>query len=113
MVEGVTNTHHMKNSEKTAISKIRAALGLKRLDPRRLFLVNDEGGKWIGDRAELTANQARDLSDLRKCSVRDYEDACAALTNIAAVNAVGIVANWDDIPEDWRDGSALGPILPL
>jgi K+/H+ antiporter YhaU regulatory subunit KhtT len=107
------NTKKMKTTEKEAVSKIRAALDLKRLDPRRLFIVDDGDCKWIGDRAELTAKQARDLSDILNCSTKDYNDHCSALTNISATKATGIVKNWEDLPEDWRDGSALGPILPL
>jgi hypothetical protein len=48
-------------TQQESLAKIRTTLGLKRLDPRRLFIVDDGAYTWIGDRADLTVKDARDL----------------------------------------------------
>lgn len=119
----------MTTTEKKAVSKIRAALGLKRLDPRRLYSVSDGAYTWIGDRADLNTADARYLAALhrwaenpsdRKPAVLEaeeddehYSDVCSRCTCFAATHGGAGIVSWDDLPEDWQDGSALGPILPL
>lgn len=119
----------MKNTEKKAIAAIRAQLGLKRLDPRRLYLVDDGAYTWIGDRAELTAELARKFALAHREGTRPdlvtdaermdadekwggdwYSIACSATTCVYN-SAAG--DDFAALPEDWRDGSALGPISPL
>ena len=102
----------MKASEISAISDIRTKLNLKRLDPRRLFSVDDGAYTWIGDRADLTARTARILSNISASTEGEYAEACKACTNLASSCGSGD-ADFFDLPEDWRDGSALGPISPL
>jgi len=121
----------MKTTEKEAIAKIRAALGLRRLNPRRLFFVDDGAYHWIGNRADLTADRAAKLAfahlegtrpDRITRADRDqadatwgdewYTDTCGNCPALASSCGAGIV-DIDDIPDDWQDGSALGPILPL
>ena len=97
--------------EKAAIAEIRSALKLKRLDPRRLYIVEDGAYSWIGDRAELTAANARILSDVKNSTEEDYEKACRC--RCLAASHGGGDANFFYLPESWRDGSALGPISPL
>jgi hypothetical protein len=105
-----TATTHTAD-EKSAIAEIRAALKLKRLDPRRLYIVDDGAYSWIGDRAELTAENARILSDVKNSTEEQYEAACRC--RCLAASHGGGDANFFDLPESWRDGSALGPISPL
>ena len=108
-----------------ALASIRSRLGLRRLDPRRLYLVDDGAYRWIGDRADLTAPLARCLRgahrvgsrpDLATASDRaaadGYDVACSEVRSLASACGGGLV-DWDDLPESWRDGSALGPIRPL
>jgi hypothetical protein len=121
----------MNTTEKEAIAAIRAALKLSRLNPRRLFLVNDGAYRWLGDRSELDAKTASMLAFAHREGTRPdlitreeredadrrwgadwYSRACERVTNIASVCGCGIVS-FDELPEDWQDGSALGPIKPL
>ena len=51
----------MTKNTSTALAKIRAKLGLSRLDPRRLYIVDDGAYCWIGDRADLSTADARAL----------------------------------------------------
>ena len=112
-----------------ALSSIRAALGLRRLSPRRLCLVDDGAYRWIADRADLTARRARILTRVTELARRPdraaraaretsyatavgYDAICGYVRNIASTCGSGLVS-WDDLPETWRDGSALGPIQPL
>lgn len=97
--------------EKAAIAAIRAALKLKRLDPRRLYIVDDGAYSWIGDRAELTESNARILRDVKNSTEEQYEEACRC--RCLAASHGGGAANFFYLPESWRDGSALGPISPL
>ena len=125
MVGGTQPPHMITTDTTYAIACIRARLGLRRLDPRRLYLVDDGAYLWIGDRADLTAPLARCLRaahrvgsrpDLATASDRaaadGYDAACSVVRNLASVCGGGLVS-WDDLPESWRDGSALGPIRPL
>ena len=115
---------------RTTLAAIRAQLGVRRLDPRRLFLVNDGAYTWLGDRADLTAETARmfrlahregsrpDLvSDAERREADAawgadwYSRACASITCVASTSGAG--EDLTALPDDWRDGSALGPILPL
>ena len=112
-----------------ALSSIRAALGLRRLSPRRLCLVDDGAYRWIADRADLTARRARILARVTEMARRPdraarnaretsyaamvgYDAVCGSVRNIASTCGSGLVS-WDDLPESWQDGSALGPIQPL
>lgn len=111
-------------TRKDTIAKIRASLGVKRLDPRRLFAIYDGAYTWIGDRADLDAKDARDLRAINVRGCRpdrngpettdgiDYNDVCRRVPCIASDCGAGIVA-MENLPEDWRDGSALGGIAPL
>lgn len=113
----------MKNSTRKAIAEIREKLGLKRINPRRLYMVDDGAYSWIGDRADLTSADARllkrvdfegrrpDLAGKPQISAEDYSDACGRCRAIAGTHSSG--ALWENLPESWRDGSALGPISPL
>lgn len=107
---------------------IREKLNIKRIDPRRFYLVNDGAYRWIGDRANLSAATARELCAIDRCGTRpdlasaeeqamaessDYNTICAGVACLSAQHgAAGWVA-WDALPEQWRDGTALGPIAPL
>jgi len=117
----------MKTSEKEAIRSIRETLSLTRLDPRRLYLVDDGAYQWIGDRAELTAATARQLRAIHEVGSHpdrvdpqtrciadeaDYDAICSDTLTIAATCGGGIVA-WTSLPDDWRSGYALGDISPL
>lgn len=108
-----------------SIASIRSRLGLRRLDPRRLYLVDDGAFRWIGDRADLTASLARCLrgahrvgsrpdlaTALDRAAADGYDAACGEVRAVASVCGSGLVS-WDDLPESWKDGSALGPIRPL
>lgn len=118
----------MTNKTKTAIAKIRSALGLKRLDPRRFFAIDDGAYTWIGDRSDLTAADARALRAIDSVGsnparatreehelahASDYDAICNRVKGIAGTQGVCGGPNWEDLPEGWRDGSALGPISPL
>ena len=111
----------------TAIASIRSRLGLRRLDPRRLYLVDDGAYRWIGDRADLTSVSARCLRGITalgtrpdRASEQDRADAdsadsgaiCESARTLASACGGGLVA-LADLPEAWQDGSALGPIRPL
>lgn len=121
----------MKSTHRKAIEVIRERLGVKRLNPRRLFLIDDGAYRWIGDRSELDAKTAamlafahnegnrpdsitreeREDAD-RRWGADWYSRACDRVTNIASVCGCGLVAFYA-LPESWQDGSALGPIHPL
>ena len=113
----------------TALASIRAALGLRRLNPRRLCLIDDGAYRWLADRADLTARRARIFARVTEMARRPdrstlvaraasrraawaYDEVCGSVRNIASTCGSGLVS-WDDLPESWRDGSALGPIQPL
>jgi len=112
-------------TRKDTLAKIRAALGVKRIDPRRLFVIDDGAYTWIGDRAYLTAKDARDLVAINARGCRpdrhgpettdgiDYDAICNRVSCLAASHNSAGVVSWDSIPDDWRDGSALGEITPL
>jgi hypothetical protein len=102
----------MKTTEKEAIREIRSRLKLSRLNPRRLFLVDDGAYRWIGDRADLTARLARILRDIGEATEEEYAKACNACKNLAS-SCGSSDADFFALPESWRDGSALGPIKPL
>jgi hypothetical protein len=121
----------MNTSQRSAIDAIRKHLGVKRLDSRRLYLVNDGAYKWIGDRADLTAELARQFAFAHREGTRPdlvtqaeraeakenwgedwYSHACSQNSTIASTCGAGPV-NLRDLPEDWQDGTALGPIAPL
>ena len=114
--------------KKQVIEEIRKTCGVKRIDPRRLFAVDDGACTWIGDRADLSAKDARDLRavsaagtrpDLADAETRrqadeaDYDAICTRCRCIAATHGSAGPVRFEDLPEDWRDGSALGPIMPL
>lgn len=122
----------MKTATRAALAAIRRQLGVARLDPRRLYLVYDGAYHWIGDRAALTAELARKMAfahregcrpDLVTQRERDeaqekwgadwYSLACNSARCVAASHGSAGRADWDALPESWRDGSALGPIAPL
>jgi hypothetical protein len=112
----MNNTKHTKSTtytadEKCAIAAIKAALKLKRLDPRRLYIVDDGAYSWIGDRSKLSAANARILRDVKNSTEEEYEAACRC--RCLASSDGGGDAYFFDLPESWRDGSALGPISPL
>ena len=111
----------------SAIACIRSRLGLRRLNPRRLYLVDDGAYRWIGDRADLTSISARCLRGIVAIGTRpnraseqdradadsaDYGAICESVSNVASTCGGGLVA-LADLPESWQDGSALGPIRPL
>jgi hypothetical protein len=112
-------------TRKDTLAKIRAALGVKRLDPRRLYVVHDGAYTWIGDRADLTAKDARDLAAINARGCRpdrngpettdniDYDALCSRVSCLAASHDSAGVVSWASLPEDWRDGSALGEIAPV
>lgn len=102
----------MTTENKEAIAEIRAKLGVNRLDPRRLFSVEDGVDTWIGDRANLTARTARILNDIAAATEEEYAEACAACPCLSSVQGNGDIT-WADLPESWRDGTALGSISPL
>jgi hypothetical protein len=111
----------------TTAAILRAKLNLKRLDPRRFFCVDDGAYTWIGDRADLTAADARALRAINRVGTRpdlataaehaaaqaaDYSGICHRVPCIAASCSSGHTVKWEDLPESWRDGSALGDIAP-
>ena len=113
---------------KTAIARIRMALGVERLSPRRLFLVDDGAYQWIGDRADLTTEDARKLRAIDSVGynpasatreeheisrLADYDAICNNVNGLAGTQGICGAVRWEDLPESWRDGSALGPIEPL
>lgn len=117
----------MTKNTRTALAKIRAKLGLSRLDPRRLYNVDDGAYCWIGDRADLSTADARALraidsvggnpanasrDDRETAEAADYDAICNRSKAIAGTDGSGLV-DWADLPESWQDGSALGPISPL
>src|SRR5690606_36554976 len=108
----------MKQEHKKAIAIIRARLGVKRLDPRRLFLVDDGGYRWSGVRADLNAKTASMLAfdhregtrpDLVSRGEREeadlrwgadwYSHACAGIASIASECGSGAII-FDALPED-------------
>jgi hypothetical protein len=112
----------------TTAATLRAELNTKRLDSRRLFFVDDGAYTWIGDRADLTAADARALRAIHRAGTRpdlataaehsaakaaDYDAICNRVPCIASSCGSGRSVKWEDIPESWRDGSALGEIIPL
>ena len=118
----------MTQNTRTALAKIRAKLGLSRLDPRRLYIVDDGAYCWIGDRADLSTTDARalqaidacgrhpdraSLAERAACNAADYDAICNRCDCLSASHGAAGVASWEDLPESWRDGSALGPISPL
>lgn len=118
----------MKNKEKNAIKTIREKLNVRKLNPRRLYLVDDGAYHWIGDRADLTAADARalraisavgtrpDLADAETrnaADLADYDAICQRCSCIAASHGAAGIVRMDDLPQDWRDGYALGDITPL
>ena len=118
----------MKTKTKAALATIRAKLSLRRLSARRLFRVNDGAYTWIGDRADLTAVDARDLRAIHVCGSRpeiadkatwarhkaaDYDSICGRVPCIAATHGAAGIVRYEDLPADWQDRSALGPIEPL
>ena len=118
----------MTSETKEAIATIRTKLCLKRLAPRRLYLVDDGAYTWIGDRADLTAADARALRainsvggnpanasryDRETADAADYDAICSRCSAISGTDGSCGLVDWDDLPEDWQDGSALGPISPL
>lgn len=115
-------------TKQEVLAEVRKTCGVARLNPRRLFAVEDGACTWIGDRADLDARDARDLRainavgarpDLADAETRRMADAahydaiCARCRCISATHGAAGPVDWDDLPEDWRDGSALGPISPL
>ena len=118
----------MTKNTRTALAKIRAKLGLFRLDPRRLYIVDDGAYCWIGDRADLSTADARalqaidacgrhpdraSLAERAACNAADYDAICNRCSAIAGTDGSCGLVDWDDLPESWQDGSALGPISPL
>ena len=118
----------MTQNTRTALAKIRAKLGLFRLDPRRLYIVDDGAYCWIGDRTDLSAADARALraidsvggnpanasrDDRETAEAADYDAICNRCSAIAGTDGACGLVDWDDLPESWQDGSALGPISPL
>ena len=118
----------MKTSTRKALRTIREKLGVMRLSPRRLYIVNDGAYLWIGDRADLSASDARALRAINsvgsdpsratrdertECDAADYDAICGRCACVSAAHGAAGVARWEDLPEDWQDGSALGPISPL
>ena len=118
----------MTKNTRTALAEIRAKLGLSRLDPRRLYIVDDGAYCWIGDRTDLSAADARalqaidacgrhpdrtSLAERNACDAADYDAICNRCPCLSASHGGAGVASWEDLPESWRDGSALGPISPL
>lgn len=118
----------MTTNTRDTLATIRAKLALKRLDPRRLYRIDDGAYTWIGDRSDLTAADARALRAIDSVGsnparatreehelahASDYDAICNRVKGIAGTQGVCGGPNWDDLPEDWRDGSALGPISPL
>lgn len=110
------------------IAEARKTCGVSRLDPRRLFLIEDGAYTWIGDRADLTAKSARDLQVIHLGAIApdrataddralydaiDYDAICNSCRCISATHGSAGPVKWDDLPDDWKDGSALGPIKPL
>lgn len=117
----------MKTTETSAIAKLRAKLGVKRLAPRRLFMVDDGAHSWIGDRADLDASDARalravdlvgrrpdlaDAADRAAAAAADYDAICGRVRALASTCGAGLV-RMEELPEEWRRDRALGPIAPL
>ena len=122
------NERNKTMTKRDVMASVRAACGVKRLDPRRLYAVRDGDCTWIGDRADLDARDARalrvieevglrpDLADTetrRRWDEADYDAICGRCRCISATHGSDGVVDWDELPEDWKDGSALGPIRPL
>ena len=119
----------MKKTEKEAVAELRKAMGLRRLDPRRLYRVCDGAMTWIGDRAKLTRRDAADLRAIHASATRpdrvspetrarvdacDYDALCNRNRALAATYGGSCdCMDLDDLPEDWQDGGALGPLAPL
>ena len=83
---------------------------------------------WIGDRADLTAADARALraidsvgsnpaaatrEDRETADAADYDAICNRCSAISGTDGSCGMVDWHDLPESWQDGSALGPISPL
>ena len=118
----------MKNDTKQAIALIRESLGLRRIDPRRLYMINDGADSWIGDRGKLDDSDASALraihsvgsrpdlatsDELEEADEADYDSICNRVGCLAASHGSAGVCDFFDLPDDWQDGSALGPISPL
>ena len=118
----------MKTTTKSALAEIRDHLGVSRIDPRRLYQIDDGAYTWIGDRADLTAKDARALRAINRIGCRpdlatreerelaaatDYDALCGRCSCISATHGAAGIVRWDDLPRSWQDGSALGPIKPL
>lgn len=115
----------MTNATRKALANIRRQLGVSRLDPRRLYSVSDGAYTWIGDRADLSRPDARALRAIDRyatdpsrypadgVTAEEYTDICGRCPCVSATHGAAGVANWDDLPQSWRDGSALGPCRPL
>lgn len=117
----------MTKTTAAALAAIRQKLGLKRISPRRLYMVNDGAYRWIGDRANLTTKDARGLAVVSLLGSHpdrstpelqaehdsiEYGDICGRVGCVASLCGAGYVS-LDLLPESWQDGSALGPIKPL
>ena len=115
-------------NKKQVMDEVRKTCGVKRISPRRLFSVDDGAYTWIGDRADLTAKTARDLraihsigsrpdlataEDRETAEAADYDALCGGCRCISATHGSAGNVEFPDLPEDWQDGSALGPIMPL
>ena len=122
------NERNKTMNKRDVMASVRAACGVKRLDPRRLYAVRDGDCTWIGDRADLDEKDARALRVIEEVGLRpdladdetrrrwdeaDYDAICGRRRCISATHGSAGVVDWDDLPEDWQDGSALGPIRPL
>lgn len=117
----------MNAAQRTTVIAIRNLLRLRRLDPRRLFLIDDGAYRWIGDRADLTSAAARCLRGVHAIGTRpnratkkdradaesvDYSQVCGQIPCIASSCGSG-QESWSDLLPSWQDGTALGPISPL
>jgi len=112
------------SSAKTAIA-IRQWLSVKRIHPRRLYMVEDGAYRWIGDRADLSAPDARALKAITDyatdpsrhpadgISAEAYTEICGRCPCLAATHGAAGIVSWEDLPEDWQSGFALGPIAPI
>ena len=115
-------------NKQQVMDEVRKTCGVKRISPRRLFAVDDGAYTWIGDRADLSASDARDLRAIHAVGNRpdladaetkdradraDYDAICTRCRCISASHGSAGNVEFSDLPEDWQDGSALGPIMPL
>lgn len=120
--------HTMNTATKEAIATIRSKFSIKRLSPRRLFLIDDGAYTWIGDRADLSVKDAAALRAIHRIGTRpdladadtkaaadaaDYDAICNRVSAVAGTDGSCGIVDWDDLPESWRDGSDLGELAPL